>query len=209
MLTLEEKEKLVRLFDTTLTEIREETARLLREGQAPWAVLQGLVPRVAAKLDFESKLLLGTAYQWMKERTLAEPFFTEKAGRKVAFYEWEIESRLREACPFALPKSEREEWERCRRVKTAYAIGGIGVVGAGWGLVVGSWGPPMGAVLLIAALLTTCRVKPGLLMTRGDLERFGERYLARVRQGFQVWVDDLEAYYDKQVETVKHQARNA
>ena len=208
MLTLEEKEKLVRLFDTTLTEIREETVRLSREGQAPLVVLQGLAPRAATKLDFEAKLLLGTAYQWMKARTLTEPFFAEKASRQVAFYERDIESRLRKNCPFALPKAERGEWERRLRVKTACAVGGIGVVGVGAGLMEGSWMPPVGAVLLIVALLVTFKAKPNLLMTRGDLERFSERYLVRARRGFQVWVDDLEAYYDKQVEIIKRQVRD-
>ena len=204
MLTPEQKAEIGHLLDRELSKLREEIAWRLRAGETPAAVFHEMPSRMADNLAFVSKLLLGTAYHWMKERTLAERFFAEDVGKNAAFYEHDIESRLREAFVFVAPEVDPKAWRRRLLVKEASLVGGCGVLGVAAAGAAGSWVPMGCAAILIVAVVVACEAKPGLLATKRDVERCLDRHLAQVRQTFMAWIDAIEAFYDKQVETLKN-----
>jgi polysaccharide pyruvyl transferase WcaK-like protein len=203
MLLAEDKKKLESYVDKLIEGLKKDTAKAKSNGVSGDQLIEKVTNMTVSKLTPESKMILSSAYNMMKEHTLAEEYFADSAN-KAAFYSADILKELSQKYNFDVPNEINYE-ESDETVKKMCALGVIGIGGGGvisW--ITKSWIPiTIGIAAILAAIMTYVIKNHGVASSGNSIDAVINEYYASVKKSLLAWVDSIDAYYDKAVAEIK------
>lgn len=200
MLLAEDKKKLESYVDKLIDGLKKDTAKAKSNGVSGEQLIEKVTNMTVSKLTPESKMILSSAYNMMKEHTLAEDYFADSA-HKAAFYSADILKELSKKFDFAVP-SEINYEKGNTEVAKMMASGAVIVVGGIVSFTLKSW-IPIGIAAVIAGIMAFVLKNNGGTSSVKNIDRIIDEYYASVKKSLLAWVDSIDTYYDKAVAEIK------
>lgn len=200
MLQDEDKKKLEAYVDKLIAGLKEDTERAKSNGVSGEQLIEKVTAMTVSKLTPESKMIMSSAYNMMKEHTLAEDYFADSA-HKAAFYGADILTELTQKFDFAV-KSEINYEKGDAEVAKMMASGAVIVVGGIVSCTLKSW-IPIGIAAVIAGIMAFVLKNNGVTSSVKNIDSIINEYYASVKKSLLAWVDSVDAYYDKAVAKIK------
>jgi len=200
MLLAEDKKKLESYVDKLIDGLKKDTAKAKSNGVSGEQLIEKVTNMTVSKLTPESKMILSSAYNMMKEHTLAEDYFADSA-HKAAFYSADILKELSKKFDFAVP-SEINYEKGNTEVAKMMASGAVIVVGGIVSFTLKSW-IPIGIAAVIAGIMAFVLKNNGGTSSVKNIDSIIDEYYASVKKSLLAWVDSIDTYYDKAVAEIK------
>lgn len=200
MLLAEDKKKLESYVDKLIDGLKKDTAKAKSNGVSGEQLIEKVTNMTVSKLTPESKMILSSAYNMMKEHTLAEDYFADSA-HKAAFYSADILKELSKKFDFAVP-SEINYEKGNTEVAKMMASGAVIVVGGIVSFTLKSW-IPIGIAAVIAGIMAFVLKNNGGTSSVNNIDSIINEYYASVKKSLLAWVDSIDTYYDKAVAEIK------
>lgn len=201
MLESNEKQMIEVRVEKLLGSIRQDAEYAKGNGTKPTDIIDRVTRQTINQMTPESKMLLSSAYNMMMKHTLADPHF-QSPQDKARFFEANILKRINAKFDFSIPSKIHYEEAQTTYQQLA-AAGAVISVGGVISIVRSSW-LPMGIATILAAIMT-CVLKANSTTSapRSDVSKIIEEYLQKVQQSFMLWIDEIERFYDEEVERLK------
>ena len=200
MLQNEDKKKLEDYVDKLFEGLKLETKKAKSKGLSGEQLFEKVTNMTVNKLTPESKMIMSSAYNMMKEHTLAEDYFTDSA-HKAKFYSRDILKELITKFDFAV--SNEINYEKSNsEVKIMMAAGAVAVVGGIVSITLESW-IPIGIAAVIAGIMAFLLKYTAGASPVKNVDFVINEYYASVKKSLLTWVDSIDAYYDKAVSEIK------
>lgn len=200
MLLAEDKKKLESYVDKLIDGLKKDTAKAKSNGVSGEQLIEKVTNMTVSKLTPESKMILSSAYNMMKEHTLAEDYFADST-HKAAFYSADILKELSKKFDFAVP-SEINYEKGNTEVAKMMASGAVIVVGGIVSFTLTSW-IPIGIAAVIAGIMAFVLKNNGGTSSVKNIDSIIDEYYASVKKSLLAWVDSIDTYYDKAVAEIK------
>lgn len=207
MLASEDKAKIEKYIDKVLRDINKSVRQNIRSGKKGQQAVDMLVNTSAKKLASESKAILSSTYNMLKDHTFSEAIY-EDPSMKAAFFEADILTQISSKFNFDVPKHvDYQESEYL--VEKLIAAGVIVVVAGSGGYVSIKLKSPVPfgiAIGIIIAVVAATAIYKKFFKKDGssdDLSVAIDKYLDSVKISLIKWVESIEQYYDEQVEKLE------
>ena len=195
------------------TTMDDEVEQMVNTTFSPEATATEIMEYVSKRLSSATNGYISTLYSSLSSETLQEAAF-QSAKNANAFYDLELDEKMIECCKFDRKKSKKKkkgiEVHELNRVNTTVAAG-VGTAAVGGALLAGLScvvDIPVGGIIsgaiavgLAGSGITYCKIVPDINKQR--LMDAVKSFMAELEDEMFKWVDEVVAYYNKQVEELK------
>lgn len=196
MLENKDKGKIQEYVVKILNSIYSSVKKNIESDMSNKDVIDSAVNLTVNKMAPESKMLLSSVYNMLMEKTLAKPLY-QNAQNKAAFYSRDILKDLNAKFLFEVPAHIDYE-ESKSLINKWIAAGAIGVGGGIVSITIKNAIPIAISVIIAGVMLYLLRNKP-TSKNRQDINALIREYLENVKATLMLWVDEISAYYDEEV----------
>ena len=196
MLENKDKGKIQEYVVKILNSIYSSVKKNIESDMSNKDVIDSAVNLTVNKMEPESKMLLSSVYNMLMEKTLAKPLY-QNAQNKAAFYSRDILKDLNAKFLFEVPAHIDYE-ESKSLINKWIAAGAIGVGGGIVSITIKNAIPIAISVIIAGVMLYLLRNKP-TSKNRQDINALIRKYLENVKATLMLWVDEISAYYDEEV----------
>ena len=199
MLNNEDKQKIEKHFDKLIDSILNDAKDSINSGTPKKQVIDDCLKATVNKITPESKALVYSVYNMLKQKTFEEEFFTNSSN-KAAFNQMNLGVELNEKFNFEIPsKIDYEESEK--KINNWKAMGIITVAGGVISIILKKATPIMVAIVIAGIMGVILKNKEE--EKNDNLENIIKEYLENVKKSLLAWVDSIAEYYDERVEELK------
>lgn len=200
MLLSEDKTKLEAYVDKLIDGLKKDVIKAKSNGVSGEQLIEKVTNMTVSKLTPESKMIMSSAYNMMMKHTLAEDYFADSV-HKAAFYGADILKELTQKFDFDVP-NEINYKKGNIEINKVMTSGAVIVVGGIVSFTLKSW-IPIGIATVIAGIMAFVLNNNISASSVKDVDGVINEYYASVKKSLLVWVDSIDAYYDKAVAEIK------
>ena len=179
-----------------LESIYSSAKKNIESGMSNRNVIDTAVNLTVNRLTPESKMIMSSVYNMLIEKTLAKSLY-QNAQNKATFYERNIMKDLNEKFSFEIP-AHIDYKENKSLINKWTAAGAVGV-GGGIVSITMKKAIPVVISVIIAGVMWYLLRKKNTSENRQDINDLIEEYLKNVKATLMLWVDEISAYYDEEV----------
>lgn len=195
MLEKSDKEKLENYIDKIIKDIKSITKRNIHNGMTDKEIINSVINITINKFTPESKSILSSTYNMLKEQTLAEEKYSSSKN-EAAFYEMNISKELNNKFNFDVPN--KIDYKESKETINKWIKAGVVVVTGGVISIKLKSLIPIGIATIIAGIMLIL-IKDKQISS-GNIEMIVDEYLSNVKKSMMAWIISIEKYYDEKME---------
>lgn len=196
MLENNDRKKIQEYVEKILNSIYSGIKKNIGSGMSNQNVIDKAVNLTVNKLTPESKMILSSVYNMMKEKTLAKPLY-QNVQNKATFYSRDILKDLNAKFSFEVPA--HIDYEESKSLINEWTAAGAICFGGGVvSITMKNAIPIVIAVVMTGIMLFLLRDKP-IIGNKQDIDILIKDYLKNVKATLMSWVDEISAYYDGEI----------
>ena len=197
MLDNKDKQKFEKYIDNIIKDIKTDIERDIKLGISNKQLIDNLINLTANKFTPESKIILASIYDMLKENTLSSDKY-DQVKNKAAFYEMNILKELNEKFNFEVP--DYIDYKESSKLINKWTESGAVVIAGGVVSITLNTLIPIGIGTIIAGIMAFVLKDESKSMNETISE-----YLESVKKSILLWIESIERYYDQRIEELERE----
>lgn len=203
MLKSSDKQKIETYIQKNIDGLLKDIKQSIALGMSDSQVIERVTEATVNKFTPESKMIMCSIYNMMKDETLSEEIF-QNSENKTVFYQMDILKELNSKFSFKVPdkidysesKNELDKWIKCGSVAVVVIGGTVSIkfknlVPFGISVAV--------ALVAIMGLIIYNKCQNNKI----NVYSIASEYLNSVKISLMIWIESIERYYDEKIEEIK------
>ena len=197
MLDNKKKQKLEKYIDNIIKDIKADIERYKKLGISNKQLIDNLINLTVNKFTPESKIILASIYDMLKENTLSSDKYAQ-VKNKAAFYKINILKELNEKFNFEVP--DYIDYKESSKLINKWTESGAVVIAGGVVSITLNTLIPIGIGTIIAGIMAFVLKDESKSMNETISE-----YLESVKKSILLWIESIERYYDQRIEELERE----
>ena len=197
MLDNKDKQKFEKYIDNIIKDIKTDIERDIKLGISNKQLIDNLINLTVNKFTPESKIILASIYDMLKENTLSSDKYAQ-VKNKAAFYKINILKELNEKFNFEVP--DYIDYKESSKLINKWTESGAVVIAGGVVSITLNTLIPIGIGTIIAGIMAFVLKDESKSMN----ETINE-YLESIKKSILLWIESIERYYDQRIEELERE----